>query len=702
MLTFLLAFFAVGPLPSGVTPIHAVQGMGARSPLVGQTVTTAGVVTAVRPSSFYIQSPPEWADADPRTSEGLLIFLGSAPPEGVAPGALVQVRGTVTEFVAAADAGAPPLTELTRPIEITILEGHADLPVPVPITRPRLLSAEGIAALEPLEGMRVSAERVIVTTPTANNGIFFGVLPGFARPVREAEWDGAPEKLRLDSNRIVPVAASGMSLFDVVGVLDFGQRAWTVVITQAGRLEPSPYWRPAIVPPGPREISIASLNCERFFDSVDDPGVADTVLSDADFSARKAKLVRFVLTTLHAPDVIALQEIENLRVLQEVAGEINSVARENGLPDPGYEAYLEEGTDPGGIDTGFLVKRARVQVVDVFQWGRQDTYVRPDGRLETLNERPPLTLYAAVENRDFIVIANHFRSMTDVESAASGPRIRLKRRLQAEQLRDLIARLSADNPGTPLAAVGDFNAFAFPNLPDDDPLSVLRGPLELFTTRIPADQAVSYVFQGAGQTIDHVFGNRAFAANLTRLSYTSINTSTPERERLNHEIPDRLSDHEAVVAYYSLDAPVLSPMMVTPFLSPYTGAVAPGSAIEATTRALPFGRDIFRAPLGDAASFTFAIGPFSTEIALVPAAPSIVNAGFVNDGLLMLATGVGRWRPYVAVGSYACEVRSLLESSFSGLVEIRADCPSSIPPGVDLPVSLIAAESRALPAMVRK
>ncbi|MCU0247904.1 MAG: endonuclease/exonuclease/phosphatase family protein, partial [Bryobacter sp.] len=523
----MLAFFALPAFPQGATPIHAIQGVGVRSPLEGQVVTTAGVVTAVRASSFYIQSPPEWADADPRTSEGLLIFLGAAPPAAVTPGALVQVRGTVTEFVSAADVGAPPLTELTRPIEITPLEGQTDLPAPVELTRALLLSPAGIAALEPYEGMRVTTKRVIVTAPSANNGVFFGVLPGFARPIRTADWDGSPEKLRLDSNRVAPVVAAGARLNDLTGVLDFGQRAWTLVITSMGQVEPSPYWRTPIIPPAAGELSIANLNCERFFDTVDDPGVSDTVLSDADYSARRTKLVRFILTTLHSPDVIALQEIENLRVLEEIAENVNSVARENGLPVPDYRAYLEEGTDPGGIDTGFLVKRARVQVIDVFQWGRQDTYIRPDGRIETLNERPPLALYAKAENRDFIVIANHFRSMTDVEDPVSGPRIRLKRRLQAEQLRDLVARLTADNPGTPLAAVGDFNAFAFPNLPDDDPLAALRGPLELLSARIPPAQAVSYTFQGAGQTIDHVFANRAFAANLSRLAYTAINTSTP-------------------------------------------------------------------------------------------------------------------------------------------------------------------------------
>jgi hypothetical protein len=702
MLSILLAFLAAPAFPPDATPIAAIQGSGARSPLAGQVVTTAGIVTAVRPSSYYIQSPPEWADTDPRTSEGLLIFLGSAPPAGVVPGAFVKVRGTVTEFVSAADPGAPPLTELTRIVETVVLEVQSELPAPFTLTRELLLSGSGLETLEPYEGMRVNAPRVIVTTPTAANGVFFGVLPGFARPIRSRDWDGAPEKLRLDSNRVAPAASAGMSFLDVAGVLDFGQRAWTLVITGFAQLASIPYGNVPLLPPTPREVAIASLNCERFFDTRDDPGVSDTVLSDADYSARKTKLVRFILTTLHAPDVVALMEIENLRVLEEIAGNLNSVARENGLPEPNYRAYLEEGTDPGGIDTGFLVKTSRVQPIDVFQWGRMDTYIRPDGRIETLNERPPLTLYAKVEHRDFIVVANHFRSMTDVEDPVSGPRIRLKRRLQAEQLRDLIARLSADNPGTPIAAVGDFNAFPFPNLPDDDPLAVLRGALELHTFRLPPPYAISYSYYGAGQTIDHIFGNPAFSANLTRLAYTTINTTTPERERLNHEIPDRLSDHEAVMAYFSLDPPVLSPMMVRTFLSPFSGMVAVDSLIEVTSRALPIGQELRRVPLVEGPVYTLSVGGYSIELPLAPALPVIANASYTGRNLRILATGLGSQQPYVTVGRSDCTVESVRPGATGGIQEILAACPDEIPVGVDLPLLLTAAETASLPFPVRK
>jgi hypothetical protein len=106
--------------------------------------------------------------------------------------------------------------------------------------------------------------------------------------------------------------------------------------------------------------------------------------------------------------------------------------------------------------------------------------------------------------------------------------------------------------------------------------------------------------------------------------------------------------------------------------------------------------------LSDATSYTFYLGTFAAEIALVPAAPSIANAGLLDSELVILATGIGRQTPYLAVGPYPCEVGSVQDSSFAGVSEIRAVCPRNIPVGIDLPVSLIAAETRALPVLVRK
>ena len=71
-------------------------------------------------------------------------------------------------------------------------------------------------------------------------------------------------------------------------------------------------------------------------------------------------------------------EVENLSILQRLAARINQDALAETGSDPMYVAYLEEGNDIGGIDSGFLVKSSRVEVVSVEQVGK-DYDVRAAG-----------------------------------------------------------------------------------------------------------------------------------------------------------------------------------------------------------------------------------------------------------------------------------------------------------------------------------
>jgi len=82
-----------------VTPIDQIQGTTDISPMVGQTVTTEGKVTATYPTGglngFYVQST---TPDDPAASDAILVFAGSGFTAFPAIGDSVQVRGTVSEF----------------------------------------------------------------------------------------------------------------------------------------------------------------------------------------------------------------------------------------------------------------------------------------------------------------------------------------------------------------------------------------------------------------------------------------------------------------------------------------------------------------------------------------------------------------------------------------------------------------------------
>ena len=87
---------------AAATPIHAIQGSGSASPMVGQTVDVEGIVVGSfqgtsKLRGFYLQEPDATWDSDPATSEGIFVFE-SATGTPVNVGDRVRVRGTVSEY----------------------------------------------------------------------------------------------------------------------------------------------------------------------------------------------------------------------------------------------------------------------------------------------------------------------------------------------------------------------------------------------------------------------------------------------------------------------------------------------------------------------------------------------------------------------------------------------------------------------------
>ena len=96
-----------GDVGGGDATIMEIQGSGDSSPLVGQDVTTTGVVTRLSPAGngFYFQDPA--GDGEAATSDGLFAFTTSAT---VAVGDAVEVTGTVAEFFGATQVSASTVT----------------------------------------------------------------------------------------------------------------------------------------------------------------------------------------------------------------------------------------------------------------------------------------------------------------------------------------------------------------------------------------------------------------------------------------------------------------------------------------------------------------------------------------------------------------------------------------------------------------
>jgi predicted extracellular nuclease len=155
-------------------------------------------------------------------------------------------------------------------------------------------------------------------------------------------------------------------------------------------------------------------------------------MSTTAYNKRLDKASQIIRGVQRYPDVIGVEEMENLSTLQAVAAKVNADAVSmDALPNPNYVAYLVEGNDIGGIDVGFLVKESRITTVDVTQVelagcdhvtpSTCNNYTNPnDGTLDILNDRPPLVLRATAPRPSggtlaFTVIVNHMRSLSGID-----------------------------------------------------------------------------------------------------------------------------------------------------------------------------------------------------------------------------------------------------------------------------------------------
>jgi predicted extracellular nuclease len=598
--------------PPTFVRISDIQGPAGVSPYAGFAVQTRGIVTALRSNGFFLQSAPGDEDGLPETSEGVFVFTSTAP--AVAVGADVTVVGSVQEFAPAADPFQLPLTEIGQP-SITVNSSGNALPAPVVLTAAMLQPNAGpnpaanLQQLERFESMRVAVVSLTVVAPTqgnvneqaatsTSNGVFFAVITGTPRPFREPGielltpppseapatvplFDENPERIRVDSDAQVGAAAidvaTGQTITGMIGVLGYDFRTYTIFPDPAAPISISGSATATPGPvPGATTFTVASYNMERFFDTVNDPNVDDVALTTTAFNNRLNKASLGVRLELRTPDILAVQEMENLTTLTTLAQKINDDAVAAGDPNPQYVAYLEEGNDIGGIDVGFLVKGSVVSVVGVTQQGKDATYINPGtNQPEVLNDRPPLVLQAIVQKpgtsaRPITVINNHLRSLNGVDTNdADGRRVRAKRRAQAEFLANLVQARQLGDPNERILLVGDFNAFdvndgyvdsiaTIKGTPTAAGLVTLASPdlvtpdLVLVSDSGPAAERYSYVFDGNAQTIDHALATANLAGDITSVVHVRMNADFPETLRNDASRPERLSDHDPALVYISV------------------------------------------------------------------------------------------------------------------------------------------------------
>jgi len=171
---------------------------------------------------------------------------------------------------------------------------------------------------------------------------------------------------------------------------------------------------------------------------------------------------------------------------------------------------------------------------------------------------------------EFTVVANHLKSYLGFTDPKQMDNVRMKKKLQSEFLARWVDERQKANPEERIMLLGDFNAFQFndgvmdmigtikgrPAAKDSVLISsddlVARDLIDLVDA-IAVGQRYSYVYDGNAQVLDHVLIDEPLRKHIAGFGFVRVNADFPESMRNDDTRPERYSDHDPAVAYFSLD-----------------------------------------------------------------------------------------------------------------------------------------------------
>ncbi|CAA9241069.1 MAG: putative large secreted protein [uncultured Corynebacteriales bacterium] len=581
------------PVDPGVPGLRIadIQGTAHLSPRAGVKVAEVpGVVTAVSRTGFWFEDPTP--DADPATSDGLLVFTRTTPT--VAVGDAVTVTGTVTEFRPGNTATNLTITQLTAPT-VTVTASGQPLPAPAVVgtggrVPPSAVieddasgdvettatafdpATDGLDFWESLEGTRISITDAQVVGPTNDFDETVVVPPGST--VRTSRGgivtragDFNPERIVLDTVLApIPAANVGDSFAGAtVGVVDYSFGNYAMYPTASPTLVSGNLQRETTRKANLLQLSVGTFNVEN--------------LAPGDAQAKYDQLAAYVVTNLAAPDVLALEEI------QDNSGSANdgTVAADQTLAKlvaairaAGGPAYQSRSIDPvdgadggqpgGNIRVAFLYRTDRgLSFVDrpggtatTPTTVTRDSRGKPHlsyspGRIDPANpawtsSRKPLAGEFRWRGQTMFVIANHFNSKGG-DSPVYGryQPIRepsaVQRAQQAAAVRGFVDELVAADPRAKVVVAGDINDFEFSNTAD---VLTSTGSLIDLPRTLPQAERYTYVFQGNSQVLDHILISPGLAYSPIP-ACDCVKLYEYDVVHVNAEFTDQVSDHDPQV-----------------------------------------------------------------------------------------------------------------------------------------------------------
>ncbi len=217
---------------------------------------------------------------------------------------------------------------------------------------------------------------------------------------------------------------------------------------------------------------VASYNVENLFDAIDDPD-----RKDEDTPPKDVEAMRKLAQTLKKADadVVALQEVENLQVLNQFLDE--------NLPGLYPYRALVEGNDSRGIDVAVVSKHP----IQGIQSHKDNRFPLPGGKGSTTFRRDLLRADVQVGSYPFSVYTTHFKAQ------GGGARADAVRLAEARETRRIVQEEMKAWPGRRYVVTGDFN-----DTPESEVGQVfLTGGPDSWRLRdalsaVPADQRITH------------------------------------------------------------------------------------------------------------------------------------------------------------------------------------------------------------------
>ncbi len=383
------------------------------SPFVGKTVTVQGVIyektlqaisgTTDTYKGFYIQNTTATADSDPKTSDGLFVFMNKVStltsPDGPytpAVGDEILIQGKISEYY--------NMTELGSPLTVlSIVRSGADSEIIPAVADPPVNLADANRYWERLQGMRVQVPQDSIVlggrnvfSPAdaeiwvARSDSTVALRDSYAsKAFRDAHilddnydpnnWDGNGYRILMGSLGIKAAVGDAQALIDPArsydtvtnapsGGLNYTFSKYRIEVSEQPTFSEGP--DPAANnPPSPNvpysQYSIVDYNLENLYDYRDNPfsgcdfagnpGCSNTgtpflsavtspfdyvPASDEVYQARLTDIAKEIINDLHSPDILMVQEVENQDICS-VSGGALVCDTTNGNPD-GKPDILQE------------------------------------------------------------------------------------------------------------------------------------------------------------------------------------------------------------------------------------------------------------------------------------------------------------------------------------------------------------------------